>query len=143
MTLFTPLSALVGGALIGIAASLLMWANGQIAGVSGIAAGLLSGRGHDRLWRVLFTLGLVIGAGSWVAWNGGHAPQRADFPRLALIISGLLVGYGTYLSNGCTSGHGVCGLARLSPRSGIATITFLCVAILTTFAVRHLLGIRA
>jgi uncharacterized membrane protein YedE/YeeE len=143
MTSFTPIAALAGGALIGIAAVLLMWANGRIAGVSGIAAGIVSQTGAERVWRILFTLGLVFGAGSWVAWSGHAAPLRADFPKLALLVSGLLVGYGTSMSKGCTSGHGVCGLARHSSRSLVATITFLVVAILTTFLVRHVLGITS
>ena len=141
MTNFTPYAALFGGALIGLAAAMLLWLDGRIAGVSGIAAGLWFGSPTERPWRVLFLAGLVIGAGGWVALTG-HVPQaRAAFPAGALAIAGLLVGYGSSLGGGCTSGHGVCGLARLSLRSLVATATFLAAAIATTFFVRHALHI--
>lgn len=139
MTDFTPYAALAGGALIGSAAVLLLWLNGRIAGVSGIAAGLWFGAPGERLWRVLFIVGLVAGCGAWLLLSGQPAPRRAGFPVWALLAGGLLVGYGTSLAGGCTSGHGVCGLARLSLRSLAAAATFLAVAIATTFAVRHLL----
>jgi uncharacterized protein len=141
MTHFTPFGALAGGALIGLAAVLLLWFNGRIAGVSGIAAGLWLGGPGERLWRVLFLVGLVAGCGGWVLLTGEPAPRRTGFPVWALLLAGLLVGYGTSLAGGCTSGHGVCGLARLSVRSLAATATFLVVAMATTFAVRHLLHI--
>ena len=147
MTSFTPISALAGGLLIGLAAVLLMLLDGRIAGVSGIAAGLVwpergapSGSG---LWRALFLLGLVAGAGGYAALGFPMAPPRTGFPPLLLVIAGLLVGYGTALAGGCTSGHGVCGLARLSPRSFVATGVFLGVAIVTTFVTRHLLGLAS
>lgn len=139
MTHFTPWTALAGGMLIGLAAVLLLWLNGRVAGVSGVAAGLWWGEGGDRVWRVLFLVGLIVGCGAWVAL-GGAAPQaRPGFPVPLLVIGGLLVGYGTALSGGCTSGHGVCGLARLAPRSITATVVFLLVAVVTTFVVRHVL----
>jgi hypothetical protein len=141
MTHFTPWSALAGGALIGLAAVLLLCLNGRVAGVSGIAGGLWFSAPGDRAWRVLFLLGLIIGAGVWVAF-AGHAPlPRASFPKGLLVLAGLLVGYGTALSGGCTSGHGVCGVARGSVRSLVATGVFLGVAIVTTFVVRHLLHV--
>jgi uncharacterized membrane protein YedE/YeeE len=141
MTHFTPWAALAGGILIGVAAVLLMWLDGRVAGVSGIAAGLWWGERGDRAWRVLFVLGLVVGGGAWLALGGAAPLGRPGFPVPALVIGGLLVGYGTALSGGCTSGHGVCGMARLSPRSIAATAVFLVVAIVTTVVSRHVLHI--
>ena len=138
---FTPVSALLGGALIGLAAVLLMLLNGRIAGVSGIAGRLLVPRAlppGDAAWRVLFLVGLVIGAGVY----GLLAPVTIEVPVSwpALAIGGLLVGFGTQLGNGCTSGHGVCGIARLSPRSIVATLVFMASAIVTVFVTRHVIG---
>jgi uncharacterized protein len=141
MTNFTPWSALAGGALIGLAAVLLLWLNGRIAGVSGVAAGLWFSVRGERLWRVLFLVGLVLGTAAWLLLSGQAAPRREGFPAAALVVGGLLVGYGTSMAGGCTSGHGVCGLARLSLRSLAATATFLVVALATTFVVRHVLHI--
>ena len=138
MTTFTPVSALLGGLLIGIAASLLLWLDGRIAGVSGILSSLLPPARGGALWRALFLAGLVAGAALFYALHDQVPQARAGFPRAWLIAGGLLVGLGTGLARGCTSGHGVCGLARLSPRSLAATVTFLLVAIVTTFAVRHI-----
>jgi hypothetical protein len=141
MTHFTPWSALAGGALIGLAAVLLLWLNGRVAGVSGIAGGLWFSAPGDRAWRGLFLLGLIVGAGAWVALVG-HAPlPRSSFPKGLLVLAGLLVGYGTALSGGCTSGHGVCGVSRGSVRSLVATGVFLGVAIVTAFVGRHLLHV--
>ncbi len=137
MTTFTPVSALFGGLLIGTAASLLLWIDGRIAGVSGILGGLLPPSRGGAAWRALFLGGLVGGAALFYALHG-HAPlARAGFPAVLLIVGGLLVGLGTGLARGCTSGHGVCGLARLSARSLAATVTFLLVAAATTYLVRH------
>ena len=139
MSNFTPWTALAGGALIGLAAVLLFWLNGRIAGVSGVAGGLWFSVRGERGWRVLFIIGLLIGAGTWV-WLRGPVPlARPSFPVALLSLAGVLVGYGTSLARGCTSGHGVCGLARLSPRSLAAVAVFLSVAIATTFIVRHVL----
>jgi len=132
--------ALAGGLLIGAAASMLFWFNGRIAGVSGIAAGLLGSIGENRRWRVLFVLGLITGAGAYVALSGDLPPARGNFPRVSLVVAGLLVGYGTALGGGCTSGHGVCGLARGSRRSLLATGVFIAVAMAVTYVTRHLLG---
>ncbi|HUN94348.1 MAG TPA: YeeE/YedE thiosulfate transporter family protein [Burkholderiaceae bacterium] len=138
MTQFTPWSALAGGALIGLAAVALLAADGRIAGVSGIAAGLWGAPRGDRAWRWLFNLGLVVGAGAWTLGGLASVPvARPEFPAPLLVVAGLLVGYGTSLAGGCTSGHGVCGLARFSSRSLVATLVFLGVAMLTTFIVRH------
>lgn len=140
MTEFTPQSALAGGLLIGAAATLLLWLNGRIAGVTGMLTGLLVKASVPQLWRLLFLLGLVLGAAIYSLW-GAATPQRLGFPVPLLIAAGLLTGYGTAQANGCTSGHGVCGLARLSLRSLAATATFLLVAILTTYLVRHVIGL--
>jgi hypothetical protein len=142
MTTFTPASALAGGALIGLSAVLLLALNGRIAGVSGVAGGLAFSAAGDRAWRVLFLVGLGIGA-ALVALLGVHPAPRAGFPATALVAAGLLVGYGTSLAGGCTSGHGVCGLARLSVRSLVAVGVFLGTALVTTFVVRHVLHAAA
>jgi uncharacterized protein len=137
---FTPYHALAGGALIGSAAVLLLGLNGRLAGVSGIAAGLVT-RAADWRWRGAFILGLIAGAALYYA-SGGSAPAlRPGFPPWLLTAGGLLVGYGTALGHGCTSGHGVCGLGRLSLRSLVATVVFLVAAIVTTFVVRHVFGV--
>ena len=140
MTAFTPLHALLGGLLIGFAATLLLWLNGRIAGVTGMLTGLLVRPNASQAWRLLFLLGLVAGTAAYSLW-GAATPVRQDFPVPLLVLAGLLTGYGTAQANGCTSGHGVCGLARLSMRSLVATATFLGVALLTTYVVRHVLGL--
>lgn len=131
------LGGLIGGALIGIAASLLLLLNGRIAGVSGILGGVFGTIGAERFWRVAFVVGLICGTAifSFIA-AGLTIELRAS--NLNLLIAGLLVGFGTRLGSGCTSGHGVCGLARRSPRSLVATVTFMLFGILTVFLVRRL-----
>src|SRR5450830_1810930 len=136
MNNFAPVSALVGGLLIGLSASLLLWLNGRIAGVSGVLGGLLPARAGEPAWRLLFLAGLLLGAGGYIALTGVAAPIRQGFPVPLLLLAGFLTGFGTTRANGCTSGHGVCGLARLSLRSLVATVTFLAAAILTTDVVR-------
>ena len=137
---FTPINALIGGALIGISSTLLLLLNGRIAGISGIAAGLNDYKSDDALWRLIFLFGLVGGATIY-RMAGGNL-QSIDiitsFP--VLIIAGLLTGIGTKIGNGCTSGHGICGLARLSPRSFVSVALFLSFAILTFYLTRHTLG---
>jgi uncharacterized membrane protein YedE/YeeE len=140
MTAFTPWSALAGGSLIGLSAVLLLGLNGRIAGVSGIAAQLATAARGDRLWRWLFLLGLVLGTGLWFAWGPAVPALRRGVPTGLLVGAGLLVGYGTALSGGCTSGHGVCGLARFSLRSAVATGIFLAAGMATVFVMRHLWG---
>jgi len=140
MTAFTPLHALLGGLLIGAAAILLLWFDGRIAGVTGMVTGLLVKPSASQAWRLLFLLGLVAGTAAYSHW-GAATPLRQGFPVPLLILAGLLTGYGTAQANGCTSGHGVCGLARFSLRSLVATGTFLGVAILTTYLVRHVAGL--
>jgi uncharacterized membrane protein YedE/YeeE len=141
MTHFTPWAALTGGALIGLAAVLLLWFNGRIAGISGIAGGLWFAPRGDRAWRWLFLLGLMLGAGLWALLSPTPLAPRRGFPVSLLLLAGLLVGYGTSLAGGCTSGHGVCGMARLSPRSLAATGVFMLTAVATTYVVRHWLAV--
>lgn len=137
---FTPVSALAGGALIGAGAVLLMWLDGRIAGISGIFGGALLPVRGDIAWRVAFIAGIVLGAAAWRF--GGGAPQVLQIAGSVplLIAGGLLVGVGVRLGSGCTSGHGVCGIARFSPRSFAATATFMAVGFATVYAVRHLAG---
>src|ERR1017187_7663709 len=132
-------NALLGGVLIGSAATLFFWLNGRIAGVSSVIAGLLFTK--DRLWPALFICGIVAGAAIFYALGGSVPVPRSNFPAWLLALAGILVGYGTELARGCTSGHGVCGLGRLSLRSLVATLTFLSVGLLTTFVVRHIFGV--
>ena len=135
---FTPVSALLGGALIGLSATMLLSLTGRIAGVSGIAGGLLARPSGDMAWRILFVLGLVVGAGLYSLVAPVQLRIDASWP--VLIAGGLLVGFGTQLGRGCTSGHGVCGMARLSPRSIAATAVFMLSAMATVFLARHLVG---
>jgi uncharacterized membrane protein YedE/YeeE len=133
---FTPLASAAGGALIGAAALLLWLTLGRIAGISGIIAGAV---GPDRAWRLAFLAGLIGAPLAWVALAGAPALDIAAGP-VTLIFAGLLVGFGTRLGSGCTSGHGVCGLARLSPRSLAATGLFMATAAAVVFLLRHVLG---
>jgi uncharacterized membrane protein YedE/YeeE len=141
---FDPLRALLGGALIGFAAFMLMLRLGRIAGVSGILALGVFGtgderRGSDRAWRLAFLGGIVLGAVVMAYAVGGFQPVfSGGWP--VLVLGGLLVGFGTRLGSGCTSGHGICGLARFSKRSLAATLTFMAVAIATVFVLRHVIG---
>ena len=133
----TSLLALSGGVLIGLAATLLLWLNGRVAGVSGVLNGVLFPARGDVPWRVAFLLGLVAAAGLYLAFAPLATAPRTDFPRAALLVAGLLVGFGTRMGNGCTSGHGVCGIGRLSLRSLVAVLVFMATAVATTFIVRH------
>lgn len=133
-------TALLGGVLIGLAATWLLWVNGRIAGISGIVGGVLVPARGDVAWRVAFLVGLVGAAGVYLHFVPGAFVPRVDFPRGALVVAGLLVGYGTRMGSGCTSGHGVCGLGRMSPRSLVAVATFMATAIATTYLVRHVGG---
>jgi uncharacterized protein len=121
---FTPISALIGGGIIGIAATLLLVGSGRIAGISGILGGLLVPTRGDRMWRALFMLGLLV-AGVVAAFVAPESIGSSPRSLPVLAVAGLLVGVGTRIGNGCTSGHGVCGISRLSPRSLIATVTFI------------------
>ena len=135
---FTPVSALIGGALIGIAATLLLVLNGRIAGVSGVLGRLFDPAPGDVAWRIMFLLGLMLGAGAYGLFQPVSIQVTNSIPLL--VIGGLLVGYGTQFGNGCTSGHGVCGIARLSPRSIAATLVFMISAVMTVYLARHVIG---
>ena len=135
---FTPIPSLLGGLLIGAAASLLLLGNGKVAGISAIVAGVMR-PAAERGWRVLFLAGLVLG-GALVALFQPTAFGTSPRPLALLAVAGLMVGFGARLGGGCTSGHGVCGLSRLSKRSLIATLTFMATAALAVFAVHRLSG---
>ncbi|MEJ7843654.1 MAG: YeeE/YedE family protein [Rubrobacter sp.] len=130
---FTPLSGLVGGLLIGLSTAMLMLLNGRIAGISGIVGGLLARKGPEVGWRAMFAAGLLLGALAYVLVTGGTFPVRVEAGLPVMVAAGLLVGFGTRLGSGCTSGHGVAGIARLSRRSIVATLMFMGAAILTVF----------
>ena len=137
---FTPVSALIGGGLIGLSAAILLTINGRLAGISGIMAGLVPPARDDAIWRILFIVGLFGGAAAWLLVTGGPV-VAFDVGWPVIVIGGLLTGIGTRIGTGCTSGHGVCGIARLSPRSIVATVTFVAVGALTVFISRHMIGV--
>lgn len=137
---FTPWSALAGGALIGLAAALFILANGRIAGISGLLGSLLQRGGEGRGEKALFLLGLLLAP---LLWGAFHAlpPIRFETGAPGLVLAGLLVGLGTRYGSGCTSGHGVCGISRLSPRSIVATLCFMVAGFVTVYVLRHVLGV--
>jgi uncharacterized membrane protein YedE/YeeE len=139
-THFTPWSALAGGILLGIASAAFILVNGRVLGISGILGGLLLPKRADSSWRVFFLLGMVLApaALSLVA-PGLVGPPRIEAGSLAIVAAGLLVGLGTRYGAGCTSGHGVCGLSRLSPRSLVATLAFMATGFATVYVIRHLI----
>ena len=138
MNIETFLPPIIGGCMIGLAAVLMMWFNGKILGVSGFAGGLIALQGDDRLGKFAFLLGIVL-TGALVAMIFPAAnPGALTSNPVLLIAAGLAVGFGTRLGSGCTSGHGVCGMARLSSRSLTATIVFMAVAIVTVYITRHI-----
>nr|WP_090698223.1 YeeE/YedE family protein [Nitrosomonas aestuarii] len=134
-----PWSALAGGVLIGLAAALFLLLNGRIAGISGITGGLFSLRRGDVGWRVAFILGLGISTYIWQQFFSLPAVQ-IEANEVLLVIAGLLVGFGTRYGSGCTSGHGVCGVARLSPRSIVATFTFMLTGFAMVYLLRHVIA---
>ena len=137
----TPLSGLIGGALIGLAAAMLMLLTGRIAGISGIFGGLLSPATHDRGWRIAFIAGLIAVPLIAALVAGAPLPSPTmPASLIVIVIAGLLVGFGSHMGGGCTSGHGVCGVARLSARSLAATAIFMAAAIATVAIARHLIG---
>jgi len=136
---FTPWSALAGGALIGVASAIFVLFNGRIAGITGIVGGLFNPKRRDIGWRLAFIAGLMAAPLAWLLF----APLPAieiDANSTLLAAAGLIVGIGTRYASGCTSGHGVCGISRLSPRSIIATLAFMATGVLTVYAARHVLG---
>ena len=139
MANFTPVSAIVGGLLIGLGTALLWLTNGRIAGISGIVGNIPSARRDDIAWRLAFLAGL-IGAPTLYAAIGGTPVVHLYAATQVIVAGGLLVGFGTRVGGGCTSGHGVCGIARLSPRSLAATGIFMTAGFVTVFVTRHILG---
>lgn len=140
-TTFTPISGLLGGVLIGLASAGLLLASGKIAGISGILGRSLFPESGDLGWRLAFLVGLPIGAWLTARVSPGTTEFSITANTLLLVAGGLFVGFGTQLGNGCTSGHGVCGLARGSRRSIVATVTFMATAAITVFLVRHVLRV--
>jgi uncharacterized membrane protein YedE/YeeE len=137
---FTPLSALGGGLLIGLSAAMMLLVNGRIAGISGILDGALQPRTGGFGWRLAFLLGLVAAAPVMTLAGFALPAVAVDAALPVVVAAGLLVGFGTRLGSGCTSGHGVCGIARGSGRSIVATLTFMATAAATVFVARHVLG---
>ncbi|WP_434136681.1 YeeE/YedE family protein (plasmid) [Pseudomonas luteola] len=136
---FTPGPALAGGLLIGVAAALFVLFNGRIAGISGVLGGLLRLTKGDIAWRVAFLVGLVV-APLMYSLAAPLPDIRIDASPITLVAAGLLVGIGTRYGSGCTSGHGVCGLSRRSPRSLVATASFMLAGFVTVFLIRHVVG---
>lgn len=140
MTEFTPWLSLLGGGLIGLAAVLLMALHGRIAGMTGVLTGLMSPMSIDWGWRAAFLVGAIAAPALIVGLTGQSIAFDSSTPALWLVLGGLVVGLGVHFGSGCTSGHGVCGIARLSPRSLVATATFMAATAITVYVVRHLLG---
>jgi uncharacterized membrane protein YedE/YeeE len=134
---FTPVSGLIGGLLIGLAVALMLLLNGRMAGVSGIVGGLVNPKAGDSGWRAAFVMGLPLGAIVYILAAGGPTPVDVLASPPAILIGGLLVGFGTRMGSGCTSGHGLCGLALFSLRSVVATAVFFGVAMVTVFLTGH------
>jgi uncharacterized protein len=139
MTDFTPWQSLFGGALIGLSAVLLMALHGRIAGMTGILSGVIPPLTGDWPWRAVFLAGAIISPLIYLA-AGGEIAFSIPIGIPAIVLGGLLVGIGVHFGNGCPSGHGICGLARLSPRSLVAVITFMITAFITVFVIRHVIG---
>ena len=140
MSSFDPMSALLGGALIGLASVLLMMLTGRIAGISGILGGCLTLAAGDKVWRFTFIVGLILAPVASGLLGYPLPTPRMPASWVMIVIAGLLVGFGARLGGGCTSGHGVCGIARLSARSIVATVIFMTSAIIVVAIVRHGLG---
>ncbi|GAB4377556.1 MAG: YeeE/YedE family protein [Elainellaceae cyanobacterium] len=138
MAVFNSITALSGGVLIGISATLLLAFNGRIAGISGIINGAIT-FSKDAGWRWLFILGMILGGTLYEYGLASQPTPTSTFAPWAMLIGGFLVGFGTRMGSGCTSGHGVCGLGRLSLRSLVAVLTFMAAAMLTVFVVRHVM----
>ena len=137
---FTPVSALFGGLMIGASAALFLVLNGRVAGISGILGGLIPPERGQVGWRLAFLAGMLVAAPIYVIAGGTLPPVRLGASLPLLIVAGLIVGFGTRLGAGCTSGHGVCGIGRGSPRSIMATLVFMATAVATVFFSRHVIG---
>lgn len=140
ITTFTPIEAVLGGSLIGAAAVALMALHGRVAGMTGILTGAMLPGNEERGWRLAFLAGAILAPVLMFLATGTQVPFETDIPVWAVAFGGLLVGLGVTFGGGCTSGHGVCGMARLSHRSIVATLTFMATTFLTVFLVRHVLG---
>jgi hypothetical protein len=141
-TVFTPWQSLAGGALIGLAATLLMLSLGRIFGATGILSGLMSaGPTQDRAWRLVLLAGMISGPVALLILSGQMPAVQVPVSAPMLVIGGLLVGVGVTYGSGCTSGHGVCGLARLSPRSLVSVVTFMAATAATVYVLRHVIGV--
>ncbi len=140
MTEFTPLLSLVGGTLIGLSAVLLMAFHGRIAGMTGILTSLLPPVSSDWAWRAAFIAGAILAPMMILSMTSHAIDYSSPVPMPWILVGGLIVGVGVYFGSGCTSGHGVCGMARLSPRSIAATAIFMATAVATVFVIRHVLG---
>jgi uncharacterized membrane protein YedE/YeeE len=138
---FTPGPALLGGMILGISAALYVLLHGRILGISGIVSGLLHTRKGDWVWRLILVLGVVSAPILGVVLFDMHPATNIDANWIAIVLAGLLVGFGAHYGSGCTSGHGICGLSRLSPRSLVATASFMGAGFITVYVTRHLLGI--
>jgi uncharacterized membrane protein YedE/YeeE len=139
MAHFTPAASAAGGVLVGLGAAIFLLANGRVLGVSGIVRGLLPPQRGDAGWRLTFLAGLFAAPWAWQLF-APLPPMRFDAGAAQLVLAGLLVGWGTSEGSGCTSGHGVCGLSRLSPRSMVATVAFMATGFATVFVLRHVVG---
>lgn len=141
-TEFTPLMSFAGGVLIGLSAVLLMFFQGRIMGATGILSGLITGGvPGDKIWRAAMVVGMIAGPLVVLAFTGQMPAVEVPISLPMILIGGFIVGIGVTFGSGCTSGHGVCGLARLSPRSFVATLTFMVVAISTVYVIRHVIGV--
>ncbi|HAT1970502.1 TPA: YeeE/YedE family protein [Legionella pneumophila] len=141
ITSFTPYLSAIGGLLIGLSAVLFLWLNGRIAGISGMIYGLCPPEKPFPVWRIAFLLGLAAAGLIYFISPVIQFPLRTHYPVFLLLIGGFLVGFGTRMGQGCTSGHGVCGLARFSKRSFIATVLFILSAMITVYLIRHVGGL--
>ncbi|HAT1660225.1 TPA: YeeE/YedE family protein [Legionella pneumophila] len=141
ITLFTPYLSAIGGLLIGLSAVLFLWLNGRIAGISGMIHGLCPPEKPFTVWRIAFLFGLAVAGLFYFVSPVVQFPLRTHYPVFLLLIGGFFVGFGTRMGQGCTSGHGVCGLARFSKRSFIATLLFILSAVITVYLIRHIGGL--
>ena len=137
---FTPIPSLLGGMILGLAAALYVFLHGRILGISGIVSGLLHPKMTDSAWRLSLVLGLISAPFLAALFFGIIPIVEIDASWLAIVIAGLLVGFGAQYGSGCTSGHGICGLSRLSPRSLVATLAFMSAGFIMVFIIRHLIG---
>jgi hypothetical protein len=137
---FTPIPALLGGMILGSAAALYVFLHGRILGISGIVSGLIHPQQGDRSWRIVLILGLLTAPLLAALFFGIRPIVQVDADWFAVVLAGLLVGFGSQYGSGCTSGHGICGLSRLSPRSLVATLSFMGAGFLTVYVLRHLIG---